>query len=170
MAQQLATHVELSGLALLQITKHCQEAMPSNATGTLLGMQKNGVLEVTYSFPTPNVDKRGEDSTASSLNSNVEAVDPVKYQEDMLKTLRDVNVDNNNMGFYRSSQGLGGFMDKAFIEDMVDYHRALLSPNFCELRTNRQQQHQCVVDFDLMTFLSCQCSACHATVCFWRKC
>ena len=125
MSQQLATHVELSGLALLQITKHCQEAMPSNATGTLLGMQKNGVLEVTYSFPTPNVDKRGEDSTASSLNSNVEAVDPVKYQEDMLKTLRDVNVDNNNMGFYRSSQGLGGFMDKAFIEDMVDYHRAL---------------------------------------------
>jgi translation initiation factor 3 subunit H len=121
---RLPTHVDISGLALLQITKHCQESMPNLATGMLLGMEKNGVLEVTYTFPTPNAATNGDD-TDSTLNTGHEAVDPVKYSEDMLKNLRDVNVDNNNMGFYRSSQGLGGFIDKQFVEEMVEYHRAI---------------------------------------------
>jgi translation initiation factor 3 subunit H len=119
----LPTSVEISGLALLQITKHCQEAMPNNASGMLLGMEKGGVLQVTYSFPTPNTDNRnGEDG---ALNTGAAAVNPVKYQEDMLKNLRDVNVDNNNMGFYRSTQGLGGFIDKQFVESMIEYYRAI---------------------------------------------
>ena len=119
----LPTSVEISGLALLQITKHCQEAMPNNASGMLLGMEKGGVLQVTYSFPTPNTDNRNGGDGA--LNTGAAAVNPVKYQEDMLKNLRDVNVDNNNMGFYRSTQGLGGFIDKQFVESMIEYYRAI---------------------------------------------
>jgi translation initiation factor 3 subunit H len=124
MANQLPTSVEISGLALLQITKHCQEAMPTIATGTMLGMERNTTLEVTHTFPTPNAETRdnGEDGT---LNITVDPVNSVKYQKDMLKHLRDVNVDNNSMGFYRSSQGLGGFIDKQFVEDMIEYYRAI---------------------------------------------
>ena len=40
----------MSGLTLLQITKHCQESMPDIASGVVLGMERDGVLEVTHSF------------------------------------------------------------------------------------------------------------------------
>ena len=116
------TSVDISGLALLQITKHCTESMPNLATGMLLGMEKNGILEVTFSFRTSN---NNSDSDSDRTLNKGNKINPIKYSEDMLKHLRDVNVDNNNMGFYRSSQGLGGFIDKQFVEEMVGYHRAI---------------------------------------------
>ena len=95
--------------------------MPDIATGVTLGMEKNGVLEVTHSFPTPDAAQKGpsiEGDLGSSKNVDVPA-----YTMDMLKQLRDVNVDNNNMGWYRSSQGLGGFLDRKFVEDMMTYYK-----------------------------------------------
>jgi translation initiation factor 3 subunit H len=120
----------MTGLTLLQITKHCQESMPDIASGVVLGMERDGVLEVTHSFPTPDNGKasgaRGDDNDDdddSTTASSSDKVDVPKYTMDMLKQLRDVNVDNNNMGWYRSSQGLGGFLDRKFVEAMMVYYR-----------------------------------------------
>ena len=49
-----ASCLSMTGLTLLQITKHCQESMPDIASGVVLGMERDGVLEVTHSFPTPD--------------------------------------------------------------------------------------------------------------------
>jgi len=40
--------VELDGLVVLQIIKHCSEAFPETVAGTLLGMDVNDKLEVTH--------------------------------------------------------------------------------------------------------------------------
>ena len=124
--RQRASCISMSGLTLLQITKHCQEAMPDIATGVVLGMERNGVLEVTYSFPTPDKSRKDlavDSEGGTALATTSEKVDVPKYTMDMLKQLRDVNVDNNNMGWYRSSQGLGGFLDRKFVEAMMVYYR-----------------------------------------------
>jgi translation initiation factor 3 subunit H len=123
-----ASCLSMSGLTLLQITKHCQESMPDIASGVVLGMERAGVLEVTHSFPTPDTGKSDArntdgDSELPSSSKAADKVDVPKYTMDMLKQLRDVNVDNNNMGWYRSSQGLGGFLDRKFVEAMMVYYR-----------------------------------------------
>lgn len=38
---------------VLKIVKHCRESAPATVTGQLMGLDVNGVLEVTHSFPMP---------------------------------------------------------------------------------------------------------------------
>ena len=51
--------VIIDGLAVLKIVKHCSESMPTLVAGSLLGLDTNGKLEITYSysFPQPKTDK-----------------------------------------------------------------------------------------------------------------
>ena len=46
-------NVQLDGLAVLKILKHCKESMPSLVTGQLLGLDIGQTLEVTDCFPFP---------------------------------------------------------------------------------------------------------------------
>ena len=46
-------NVQLNGLAVLKILKHCKESMPSLVTGQLLGLDIGQTLEVTDCFPFP---------------------------------------------------------------------------------------------------------------------
>jgi translation initiation factor 3 subunit H len=89
--------VQIDGLAVLKIVKHCHENFPTMVAGSLLGLDINGVLEITYSypFPTPKVD--GEVVTDA-----VDDLDSAEYQMEMMKMLRDVNIDNNCVGWYQS--------------------------------------------------------------------
>ena len=73
--------------------KHCNDNTPVNVVGSLLGLDVNGVLEVTYSLPFP--DTKGDGSGAG-------AEDASDYQIEMMRMLRDVNVDNNCVGWYQS--------------------------------------------------------------------
>ena len=89
-----ASCLSMSGLTLLQITKHCQESMPDIASGVVLGMERAGVLEVTHSFPTPDTGKSDArntdgDSELPSSSKAADKVDVPKYTMDMLKQLRD---------------------------------------------------------------------------------
>ena len=45
--------VQLDGLAVLKIVKHCTECQPSLVTGQLLGLDIGTTLEVTNCFPFP---------------------------------------------------------------------------------------------------------------------
>eukprot|EP00891_Asterochloris_glomerata_P004352 jgi/Astpho2/4352/e_gw1.00066.13.1_t len=106
--------VQLDGLAVLKIIKHCKESMPAVVTGQLLGLDIGQTLEITDCFPFPT---RLDDEDASD-------VDGASYQLDMMRCLREVNVDNNTVGWYQSTQ-LGNFQTVELIETFVNYQESI---------------------------------------------
>ncbi|KAI9248209.1 hypothetical protein BDA99DRAFT_470719 [Phascolomyces articulosus] len=101
--------VQLDGLVVLKIIKHCRESYPNDVTGQLLGLDETGTLEVTNCFPFP-----------SDCDENASA----QYQLDMMRCLRAVNVDNNTVGWYRSAH-LGNFVDSNLIDTQYSYQKSL---------------------------------------------
>jgi translation initiation factor 3 subunit H len=91
--------VQLDGLVLLKILKHCKENGVKQVTGQLLGLDVNGRLEVTNAFPYPSDSSEENDA----------------YQIEMMKCLRTVNVDNNTVGWYQSA-----FLSNFFTQSVVD--------------------------------------------------
>lgn len=89
--------VLIDGLAVLKIVKHCNEALPSLVAGSLLGLDVDGRLEITYSYSFPIPKENG-----GRKGGNVEDLDGNEYQIEMMKMLRDVNIDNNCVGWYQS--------------------------------------------------------------------
>ncbi|KAK4749095.1 hypothetical protein SAY87_026544 [Trapa incisa] len=101
--------VQIEGLAVLKIIKHCKEFSPALVTGQLLGLDVGSVLEVTNCFPFPI---REEDEEIEAEGAN--------YQLDMLRCLREVNVDNNTVGWYQSTF-LGSYQTVELIETFMNY-------------------------------------------------
>ncbi|KAG9307258.1 hypothetical protein G9A89_017086 [Geosiphon pyriformis] len=106
--------VQLDGLVILKIIKHCREFFPTAVTGQLLGLDMSGVLEVTNCFPLPS----------SKSDDENEIVDGARYQVEMMRCLRDVNVDHNTVGWYQSTY-LGSFVTNKFIETQFSYQQTL---------------------------------------------
>lgn len=96
-AKQIINEVIIDGLAVLKIVKHCNDNLPSLVAGSLLGLDVDGRLEITYSFSFP-VPK----GSTGRKGNGVEDLDGNEYQIEMMKMLRDVNVDNNCVGWYQS--------------------------------------------------------------------
>ena len=57
--QDRVREVVIDGLAVLKIVKHCNENLPTMVAGSLLGLDVDGVLDVTYAYPFPAA-KSGE--------------------------------------------------------------------------------------------------------------
>lgn len=78
-------------------------------------------LEITHAFPFPDSrgghDKDGDDS----------ALDGHEYQIEMIRMLREVNVDNNCVGWYQSMY-LGIYSTSSLLENQLSYQTDL-SPN-----------------------------------------
>ncbi len=114
----------------MKIIKHCSQTFPTTATGFLVGMDRNANLEVTNAFPFPTVDLPQTDGHHdSNAASNLAAAAPRakangSYQTEMIKKLREVNVDANNTGWYTSAN-LGNFVTMTFIENQYHYQREL---------------------------------------------
>jgi translation initiation factor 3 subunit H len=132
------TSVKLEGLAALKIIKHCQESLPTMVTGSLLGLMiEDGCLEITHAFPFPEPldDNRGDiiktghddDYNAKTIDDEAAALDGHEYQLEMMKMLREVNVDNNCVGWYQSMY-LGTHSTMSLLENQLAY-QADLSPN-----------------------------------------
>ena len=92
---------------LLKIIKHCKQSIPDIVTGQLLGLARNGVVEVTNCFPRPDDD---DESSGSSAH----------YQLEMMKRLREVNADTNTVGWYRSAY-LGSVFNESMIDSQIAY-------------------------------------------------
>jgi translation initiation factor 3 subunit H len=107
------TRVALEGVALLQIVKHCHESPLGGVAGSLLGVDSDEVLEVTNSFPSPPSSERKKGAD--------------EYQLDMMKSLREVGMDNNKVGWYQSVT-MGTFCTASFIEHQFQYQKSL-GPN-----------------------------------------
>jgi translation initiation factor 3 subunit H len=94
----------------MKITKHCQQALPSFVTGQLLGLDIGRTLEVTNSFPFPSKEGGGDAGDDDSA----------EYQMEMMRCLREVNVDNNTVGWYQSTY-FSSFIDEACVETQFNY-------------------------------------------------
>jgi len=90
----------------LKIIQHCRQNIPTTVFGHLLGLAVDGTLEITDCFPLP---MRGEDEG-----------DPNEYSYEMMKCLREVNVDNNTVGWYQSSF-LGLHLSQFLVDTQFDY-------------------------------------------------
>ena len=113
----------------MKIIKHCSQSYPTPATGFLVGMDKNANLEVTNAFPFPTVeapstDGYHENTPASLASAAPRAKANIAYQAEMIRKLREVNVDANNTGWYTSTN-LGHFIHSTFIENQYHYQRDL---------------------------------------------
>lgn len=135
-ADRPITSVKLEVLAALKIIKHCQESLPAMVTGSLLGLiLEEGCLEITHAFSMPeplddgnnrgDVVKSAED--AGLMDDEAAALDGHEYQMEMMKMLREVNVDNNCVGWYQSMY-LGTHSTSNLLENQLAY-QAELSPN-----------------------------------------
>lgn len=110
----------------MKITKHSSSTFPTTATGSLVGMDNSSVLEVTNTFPFPTVDVASADSHQNDASSLAAAAPRAKanitYQNEMIRHLKEVNVDANNVGWYTSAT-MGNFINLNFIENQYHYQR-----------------------------------------------
>jgi translation initiation factor 3 subunit H len=106
--EQSITSVEVSALVVLRIAKHCDENMPEPVTGPLLGLDEGPLLYATDCFGYPQRLDDDDDGDGS------------KYQAEMLRALRDVNVDCNIIGWYQSTS-MGSFMTETLVDTQYIY-------------------------------------------------
>lgn len=104
--------VQVDGLALLKIQKHVKENAPAVVSGQLLGLDVGSTLEVTNCFPIPT---RSEED---------EAAEGASYQLDMMRCLRDINVDNNAVGWYQSTFK-GTYQTVEMVETFMAYAQSI---------------------------------------------
>ena len=113
----------------MKMIKHCSQAFPTTATGFLVGMDKQGTLETTNAFPFPTVDVPNTEGHHDNAASNLAAAAPrakanVNYQNEMIRNLREVNIDANNVGWYTSAN-MGNFVNLNLIENQYHYQKDL---------------------------------------------
>src|SRR5689334_21158646 len=112
----------------MKVIKHCSTRFPTTATGSLVGMDVNGTLELTNCFPFPIVDlppeAQFEQQHFNSAAAAPRAKSNTAYQAEMIRMLREVNVDANNVGWYTSAN-LGNFVNMNFIENQYYYQKDL---------------------------------------------
>ena len=100
----------------MKIIKHCRESLPKFVSGCLLGLDVDRTLEVTNCFPCPSAPTDGGED------------DSQEFQMDMLKSLREVNVDNNQIGWY-SSTFLGFFCTKDNVLTQYEFQSSPMCAN-----------------------------------------
>ncbi|KZV79506.1 hypothetical protein EXIGLDRAFT_578355, partial [Exidia glandulosa HHB12029] len=96
--------VQLDGMVVMKIMKHARDTGSSTATGLLLGIDLDGTLEVSNSFPLPTY---GDDDEKGSS--------PARYQANMLRLIKDVQSDDTVVGFYQSTS-MGAFFAQSLVE------------------------------------------------------
>jgi len=92
--------VNITTRAVMNIITHCRES--SSFAGQILGLECDGILEVTYAFPFP----LDQEDTESQL--------------DMMRYLREINIDSNNVGWYLSSYN-GNHIGVDILESQLSY-------------------------------------------------
>ncbi|MCJ1312972.1 hypothetical protein MMC25_006648 [Agyrium rufum] len=111
----------------MRIIKHCSQTFPTIATGFLVGMDVQGQLQSSNSFPFPAVDLPVQDSHHENAASGLAAAAPraksnATYQAEMIRQLREVNIDANCVGWYTSAN-MGNFVNLNTIENQYYYQK-----------------------------------------------
>lgn len=106
------TAVQLDGMVVAKIIKHARESSSTMAHGLLLGLDLDGVLEVSNSFPLP-----GEDDEKSAKST-------ARHQASMLRSLKEVHADDSVIGFYQATT-LGAFFNHALVDTQAIHQEKL---------------------------------------------
>jgi len=107
------SYVQMDGLALMKIVKHCHEENAVSldvAQGALLGLVVDDRLEITNCFPFPK-----------SIDNSI---DEEEYQLAMMRKLRVVNVDHLHVGWYQSAE-TGNFLSLPLLESQFHYQTSI---------------------------------------------
>ncbi|KZT72742.1 hypothetical protein DAEQUDRAFT_684954 [Daedalea quercina L-15889] len=107
--------VQLDGLVVSKIIKHSRDAQGSSAHGLVLGLDLDGTLEVSNSFPMPNHSPDDDDKSTKGI---------VRYQASMLRSLKDVQADDSIVGFYQAMM-LGSFLNQTLVETQAIHQEKL---------------------------------------------
>jgi len=107
--------VQIDGLVLMKLIKHCHEAERSGSAfvqGALLGLvsELDTKLEVTHCFPFTTV---GEDLQ-----------DDGDFQLTMMRRLRQMNIDHQQVGWYQASQ-FANFLSPTLLESQFSYQTSI---------------------------------------------
>jgi len=107
--------VQLDGLVVIKVIKHCREHRPQLVTGQLVGLDLENTLEVTNSFPFQSKVSEDEDEDVEKIAS-----EGAEYQAKMLRCFQEVNIDHNIVGWY-SSNYMGQFFNEMTIATQYSY-------------------------------------------------
>ncbi|EKV12713.1 Eukaryotic translation initiation factor 3 subunit EifCh, putative [Penicillium digitatum PHI26] len=120
--------VQVEALVVMKIIKHCSQAFPSTATGAIVGMDVDGTLEITNTFPFPVVEVPAESHFENAAPNPAAAAPRAKanaaYSAEMVRMLREVNTDANSVGWYTSAN-MGNFVNMNVIENQFYYQSQL---------------------------------------------
>jgi translation initiation factor 3 subunit H len=88
----------------MRIIKHSSQVFPSIATGSLVGLDVEGQLQVTNSFNMPQVDGGASVGDANDAQLAAQIAAPrakanIAYQTEMIRMLREVSVDAQSVGW-----------------------------------------------------------------------
>lgn len=128
--------LQLSALVVMRIIKHSTSTFPTPATGMLVGMDAGNTLEITNSFPFPvsnpdtqtgNVATNPADPYYQADQATLALAAPrakssSAYAAEMVKYLREVNVDAQSVGWYMSCS-MGNFVSASFVENQAYFQR-----------------------------------------------
>eukprot|EP00954_Amorphochlora_amoebiformis_P000552 43828-Amorphochlora_amoeboformis.AAC.1 len=98
-----------SGNFRAYIPSHCNENKGESVSGQLLGLNVEGKLEVTNSFPGLPAEEK---------------TDPDAFLDAMMKLLKQVNVDNNSVGWYQSAYG-GEWIENDIIRTQYNFQSSI---------------------------------------------
>ena len=108
---------------LLKIAKHCKDNAPESVTGQLLGIDGKTDVEISNCFPFPNAGSGGfeedEDGDAGT-----------EYQIEMMRCLREVNVDTYTVGWYQTAD-LSSFSNETLLQTQFEYQTNPLLSRKC---------------------------------------
>lgn len=109
------TCVQLDALVVTKIVQHGREAPSASAHGLLLGLDLDGILEVSNNFPLPSHTSEEDDKSSKSI---------ARYQASMLRSLKEVQGDDNVVGFYQATT-LGAFFNQTLVDTQAIHQERL---------------------------------------------
>jgi len=115
--------VLVDATVLLKIAKHCRDNAPESVTGQLLGIDGKTDVEVSNCFPFPNTDSQGFDEED-------DADAGTDYQIEMMRCLREVNIDAYTVGWYQTAD-LSSFSNETLLETQYNYQTNPLLSRKC---------------------------------------
>lgn len=120
------TSVQLEGLVVMKIIKHCQENFPLTVMGQLLGMDVDHCLEITNCYPFMSQPGGVAGTGPDGMDLVAFDKEQQKYQREMMWCVREVNIDHQVVGWYQSTGSqMGSFLSLQWIETQYNYQNNL---------------------------------------------
>jgi translation initiation factor 3 subunit H len=104
------------------------------AHGLLLGLDLDGMLEVSNSFPLPVHSGEDDEKSAKSTGKAVHLIyrgdgcltpgDIARIQASMLRSLKEVQADDSVIGFYQATT-LGAFFNQTLVDTQAIHQEKL---------------------------------------------